>query len=75
MNRKLRLTLLTVLVCGLALAIDGTDDFLSNIHQLTNGGENAEAKAVVEKALEDPDKHIQIDAHNVLVEHPEISSR
>ena len=39
------------------------------------GGENAEAKAVVEKALEDPDKHIQIDAHNVLVEHPEISSR
>jgi Tol biopolymer transport system component len=43
MNRKLRLTLLTVLVCGLALAIDGTDDFLSNIHQLTNGGENAEA--------------------------------
>jgi len=39
------------------------------------GGENAEAKAVVEKALEDPDKHIQIDAHNVLVEHPEISSQ
>lgn len=39
------------------------------------GGENAEAKAVVEKALEDPDKHIQIDAHNVLVEHPAISSR
>ena len=39
------------------------------------GGENAEAKAVVEKALEDPDKHTQIDAKNVLVEHPEISSR
>ena len=39
------------------------------------GGENAEAKAVVEKALKDSDKHIQIDAHNVLVEHPEISSR
>ena len=39
------------------------------------GGENAEAKAVVAKALEDPDKHVQIDAHTVLVEHPEISSR
>lgn len=39
------------------------------------GGENAEAKAVVEKALKDPDKHIQVDARNVLVEHPEISSR
>jgi Tol biopolymer transport system component len=43
MKRKLQLTLLTVSVCGLALAIDGTGDFLSNIHQLTNGGENAEA--------------------------------
>jgi hypothetical protein len=39
------------------------------------GGENAEAKAVVEKALEDPDPHVRIDAKNVLVESPEISSR
>jgi len=39
------------------------------------GGENAEAKAMVEKALKDPDPHIRIDARNVLVEHPEISSR
>ena len=39
------------------------------------GGENAEAKAVVEKASEDSDKHIQIDAKNVLAEHPEIGSR
>jgi Tol biopolymer transport system component len=43
MKRKLKLTLLTLSVGGLALAIDGTDRFLSNIHQLTNGGENAEA--------------------------------
>lgn len=34
----------------------------------TIGGENDEAKAVVEKALRDPDRHIQTDAHNVLVE-------
>jgi HEAT repeat protein len=39
------------------------------------GGENAEARAVVKKALEDPDRHIQIDAQNVLVENPEISLR
>ena len=38
-------------------------------------GENSEAKEVVEKALEDPDKHIRIDANNVLVQHPEIGSR
>jgi hypothetical protein len=39
------------------------------------GGENAEAKAVVAKALVDPDQHTRIDANNVLVESPEISSR
>jgi HEAT repeat protein len=39
------------------------------------GGENAEAKAVLAKALQDSDKHIQIDAHNVIVDSPEISSR
>jgi HEAT repeat protein len=37
------------------------------------GGENAEAAAVVKKALEDPDPHVRIDAKNVLVESPEIS--
>jgi len=39
------------------------------------GGENAEAKAVIEKALKDPDPHVRIDAKNVLVESPEISSQ
>lgn len=38
------------------------------------GGENAEAKAVVAKALEDPDKHTRTDANNVLVESPEIAN-
>lgn len=37
------MTLMTVTVCGLALALDETGDFLSNVHQLTSGGENAEA--------------------------------
>jgi hypothetical protein len=36
------------------------------------GGENTEAKTVVKKALEDPDAHIRIDAHNVLEESPEM---
>ena len=39
------------------------------------GGENAEARAVVKKALEDSDPHIRIDAKNVLVESPEINSQ
>ncbi len=39
------------------------------------GGENAEARAVVQKALEDQDSHVRIDAQNVLVESPEINSR
>jgi HEAT repeat protein len=39
------------------------------------GGDNAEARAVVEKALEDPDPHIRIDAKNVLVQIRESSSR
>ena len=37
------------------------------------GGENAEARAVIKKALEDPDSHIRIDAKNVLVESPEMN--
>lgn len=36
----------------------------------TISGENDEARAIVEKALGDPDRHIQTDAHNVLVECP-----
>jgi Tol biopolymer transport system component len=43
MPRQLQLTLMTLMVCGLALAIDESGNFLSNIHQLTSGGENAEA--------------------------------
>jgi HEAT repeat protein len=39
------------------------------------GGDNDEARTVVKKALEDPDPHVRIDAKNVLVESPEISSR
>ena len=39
------------------------------------GGENAEARAVVQKALKDQDSHVRIDAQNVLVESPEINSR
>ena len=39
------------------------------------GGENAEARAVVKKALEDSDPHVRIDAKNVLLESPEINSR
>jgi HEAT repeat protein len=39
------------------------------------GGENAEARLVIKKALEDPDRHVRIDAENVLVESPEIGSR
>jgi len=39
------------------------------------GGENAEARLVIEKALEDPDRHVRIDAQNVLAESPEIGSR
>jgi len=38
-------------------------------------GGNPEAGAVVKKALADPDKLVQNDARNVLVENPEISSR
>jgi len=38
-------------------------------------GGDAAAGAFVQKALADPDKSIQNDARNVLVEHPEISAR
>ena len=37
------------------------------------GGQNDEAKAVIKKALNDPDKHVQVDAHNVLVQSPEMN--
>ncbi|MBX3734943.1 MAG: hypothetical protein KF791_20395 [Verrucomicrobiae bacterium] len=36
------------------------------------GGENTEARIVIKEALENPDRHIRIDAENVLVESPEI---
>lgn len=39
------------------------------------GGENDEARSVIRKALEDRDRHVRIDATNVLVESPEIGSR
>ena len=39
------------------------------------GGENAEARMVVMKALEDPDAHVRIDAKNVLGESPDMTSR
>jgi len=39
------------------------------------GGENAEARMVVMKALEDPDPHVRIDAKNVLGESPDMTSR
>lgn len=39
------------------------------------GGENTEARRVVQKALEDPDRHVRIDATNALAESPEIRLR
>src|SRR5579863_3962504 len=43
MYRQLRLTLAGLIVCGLAPAADLADNFFSSVHQLTSGGENAEA--------------------------------
>ena len=43
MVRHLGLTLAGLLLCGLAPAADLADNFYSNVHQLTSGGENAEA--------------------------------
>ena len=43
MVRHLRLTLAGLLLCGLAAAADLADNFFTNVHQLTSGGENAEA--------------------------------
>src|SRR5665213_3087342 len=39
----MRLTIFSGLICMLAFAAGNSKPFLSNIHQLTNGGENAEA--------------------------------
>src|SRR6202050_3181748 len=43
MYRYLRLTLAGLIVCGFAFTADLADHFYSNVHQLTSGGENAEA--------------------------------
>src|SRR3981081_993784 len=43
MYRQLRLAIAGVIVGGLAAAADLADSFYTNVHQLTSGGENAEA--------------------------------
>ena len=43
MARYLSSTLALLLLCGLAPAADLADNFYTNVHQLTSGGENAEA--------------------------------
>jgi hypothetical protein len=42
---------------------------------LNIGGENAEARLAIEKALEDRDRQVRTDAKNVLLESPEIGLR